>query len=281
MQFEAGQIEIAKRLTIGATIYQNWALGNAIFRNQFKDDYKALVCFIRTYAYQRRGAAAAYPIIAEMSLKKTFHEKITTVTAANAENAWEICKEIARENFNDLRLNKSHNPMNSDKGVLSRMANQRISNIARHVKDLIEQGKTGESYDFISSIRGIGSKIAPFYLRDMAYLGNFTENSINDQFYLQPIDTWLEQTLSIIFGNKVPTKLMEKQKIIVELCNKANCSPIAFNQGAWVLGSQIAKDFDGFQKIAKGDNARSIIEKHISETQKYIDGVKKIVDKFS
>jgi thermostable 8-oxoguanine DNA glycosylase len=280
MLFETKQIEIAKRLTLGAMIYRNLVLKDVIRYDQFKDGYKALVCFIQNYAYERQGAARAYPFIAKEALEKTFHGKITMVTVADAKKAWEIYTEIAKKDFNNLRLNESHNPMNPDKGVLSRLASQQISNIASYVKDLIEQGRTGEAYDFISSIRGVGSKIASFYLRDIAYLGNINENNIKDQFYLQPIDTWLEQTLSIIFKDKVPTREGEKQKIIVELCNKANCSPIAFNQGAWVLGSKIAKDFKTFRKFAEGEDVRSILIEHISRMHAYIDEVKKIVDKF-
>lgn len=281
MHFKSEQNEIAKRLTLGATVYQNYFLRDIIFRDQFKDNYKALVCFIQNYAYERQGAAAAYPIIAEMVIEKLFQGKMRLVTISHAKEAWKICKQIARKEFNDLELNESHNPMNSDKGVLTVMATEQISNISLHTKDLIERDKTREAHNLIKSIRGIGPKIASFYLRDIAYLGNLSESKIKDQYYLQPIDTWLEQSLSIIFADKVPTELTKKQKIIVELCEEANCSPIAFNQGAWVLGSQIAGDFNTFRKIAKGNNARAIIKKHISTKKEYIHQVEKIVDKFA
>jgi len=281
MRFEAEQIEIAKRLTLGAAIYQNHFLKDPIFREQFKDGYKSLACFIKNYVYERQGAAPAYPIIAGMSIEKVFQGQMRLVTVTHAKEVWKICKEIARNDFNNLKLNDSHNPMNSDRGVLSAMASRQISNISLHVKSLIERDKTIEAYNLIESIRGVGPKISSFYMRDIAYLGNLIESRIKDQFYLQPIDTWIEQTLSIIFGNKVPTKLREKQETIVELCSEANCSPIAFNQGAWVLGSQIAGDFNTFRKIVKGDNARAIIENHVAETKAYVTEVEKVANKFS
>lgn len=281
MHFKFEQIEIAKRLALGATVYQNYFLRDTIFKDQFKDNYKALVCFIQNYAHERQGAAAAYPIIAEMAIEKLFQGKMRMVAIGHAKEAWKTCKQIAKKEFNDLGLNESHNPMNSDKGILTVMAAEQISNISLHIKNLIERNKTKEAHNFIKSIRGIGPKIASFYLRDIAYLGNIIESKIKDQYHLQPIDTWLEQGLSIIFGDKIPRKLTEKQKIIVEFCEEANCSPIAFNQGAWVLGSQIAGDFDTFRKITKGKNARAIIEKHISTKKEYIHQVEKIVDKFS
>lgn len=281
MHFRPEQIEIAKRLTLGATVYQGYFLRDALFRDQFKDNYKSLVCFIQNYAYERQGAAAAYPIVAEMVIEKLFHGRMRLVTINHVKEAWKTCKQIARKEFNDLELNESHNPMNSDKGVLAVMATKRISNISLHTKDLIKGDETRKAHSLIKSTRGIGPKIASFYLRDIAYLGNLRERKIKDQYYLQPIDTWLEQSLTIIFGDEVPTELTQKQKIIVELCEQADCSPIAFNQGAWVLGSQIAGDFNTFQKIAKGSDAKAIIEKHISTKREYVHQVGKIIDKLA
>jgi hypothetical protein len=59
MQFTTDQIRIAKRLTLGASVYQNYYLRDNMFKDQFKDNYKALVCFLENYAYERQGAARA------------------------------------------------------------------------------------------------------------------------------------------------------------------------------------------------------------------------------
>ena len=48
-----------------------------------------------------------------------------------------------------------------------------------------------------------------------------------------------------------------------------------------MLGSQIAGDFNTFQKIAKGSDARAIIEKHVSTKREYVHQVEKIVDKLA
>lgn len=280
MQFTEQQIKIAKRLTLGAAVYQNYHLRDSIFEEQFKDGYKALVCFVQHYAYERQGAARAYPIIAKMTIEQMFRGKLPSVTQTHAEEAWKTYKEIARKDFNNIKLNKSHNPMRSDKGILTAMATHRIGNLSLYVKELIQQDKTAEAYSFIDSVRGVGSKIAPFYLRDIAYLGNLAESKIKDPHYLQPIDTWLEQTLSIIFGDEAPRKPIEKQKIIVKLCKAAGCSPIAFNQGAWILGSQVAGSFKMFREIAEGKNARSILQKHVLSMKQYVAEVEKIVGKF-
>lgn len=278
--FSENQINIARRLTFGASVYQNYHLRDPLFRAQFEDGYKALLCFTTKYAYERQGAARAYPVIARMCLER-LHKKNGAVTLDLSMKAWLIYKEIAEKEFNRLSVNASHNPMNSDKGIITAMATHKITNLALHIRELIKKGDTTKAHDFIRSIKGVGVKIAPFYLRDIAHLGNLREDAIKDPHYLQPIDTWLDQALAIIFQDKVPRKLVDKQKAIVELCKAAGCSAIAFNQGAWVLGSQMARSFKSFRQIAEGDNAKAIIEEHLSNMKQYMDEVQKLVQHFS
>jgi thermostable 8-oxoguanine DNA glycosylase len=126
---------------------------------------------------------------------------------------------------------------------------------------------------FVDSINGVGTKIASFYLRDIAYLSGIDETQIVDEHYLQPMDTWLEQSLRIIMRNSIPKKLQDRQRAIVDLCHQAGCSPIAFNQGAWVLGSQIAKNFNTFRKIASGDSVNQYLEDYIAEKRIYLQAI--------
>ena len=276
MPFTEEQIEIAKRLCLGATIYRNYHLGDPIHRNQFKDSYQALVCFVRNYAYERQGAAAAYPVIAEKSIEKVLCNGMRSINLENSEKVWRVYREIAKTEFNNLRINATHNPLKPDKGILTTMAKEQIKNLAVYVRDMIQNGNTKKVHRLLVNVRGIGTKIAPFYMRDIAYLGGLDEPEIKESYYLQPIDTWLEQTLSIILED-VPKKLEEKQRKIVELCKEADVSQTAFNQGAWVIGSQIAGNFKFFRQILKGRNAKSIIEKRIKEREEYLSAMKQFL----
>ena len=64
---------------------------------------------------------------------------------------------------------------------------------------------------------------------------------------------------------------------IIELCKEADVSQIAFNQGAWVIGSQIASNFNFFRQILKGRNAKSIIEKRIKEREEYLSEMRRLL----
>ena len=276
MPFTEEQIEIAKKLCLGATIYCNYHLRNAIHRNQFKDSHQALVCFVQNYAYERQGSAAAYPVIAEKSIEKVLSNRIGLIDLNDAKRVWKIYKEIAKNEFNNLKINATHNPLNSDNGILTTMVNEQIKNLAVYVRDMIQNGNTRKVHKLLVNVRGIGTKITSFYMRDIVYLGGLDELKIKDAHYLQPIDTWLEQTLSIILED-VPKKLEEKQRTIVELCKEADVSQIAFNQGAWVLGSQIAGNFSSFREILKGRNAKSIIQKRIKEREEYLSEMRRLL----
>ena len=270
MEVTSEQRDMAKRLSYGAVLFQSYYHKDSLFREQFRNNYQALVCFLVNYAYERQGAAPAYPKIAIKALRKRFGQIISSVTVEDATIIWKSYQEIARNEFSNLRVNWTHNPMSSDNGLLKIMVANSITNPATHVRNLIQRNQTKQAHKLITDIRGIGTKIASLYLRDIAYLSRLPEEEIEDQRYLQPVDTWIEQTLSIVFGGAKPRSLKKKQEMIVELCHTARVSPIAFSQGAWMLGSRVAGDYSTFKQLAKGQNAKTIIQKHIEERRIYV-----------
>jgi hypothetical protein len=270
MEFTEEQKEMAIRLSWGADLFRSYFYKDTSFTEQFEDNYQALICFFENYAYQRQGAAPAYPEIAIKALQNKFMRSVKSITIADAKEVWKSYQEIAKNEYNNLGVNRTHNPVCFDNGLLTVMAKKNITNLASHVKSLIQSNQTKEAHELVDDIRGIGTKIASLYLRDIAYLGRIPENTIKDSCYLQPVDTWIEQTLSIIFGQSKPTVLRKKQEIIVKLCETANVSPIAFSQGAWVLGSQVAGDYSTFEQLTRGQNAKAIIKEHIEERKRYV-----------
>jgi len=272
---------MAKRLSYGANLFRSYFYKDKSFNEQFEDNYQALICFYENYAYQRLGAARAYPEIAVKALQNRFNLSIKSITITDATEVWKNYQEIARNEYNNLGVNKTHNPMNSDDGLLTIMAEKNIINIASHVRNLLKNNQTREAHELVDDVRGTGTKIASLYLRDVAYLGKLPENMIKDPYYLQPVDTWIEQTLSIIFGNEKPKVLKEKQELIIKLCEKANVSPIAFNQGAWMLGSQVAGSYLAFQQLARGQNAKIIIKEHIEERKRYVSDAERWLQDWS
>jgi len=292
MRFNESQIRAAKLLEKVSFIYHNYYLDDEVYKEQFKDSYKALIVFLKKYAYERQGAAAAYSKIAYRCVSERYHDGAiwSVPTEEDAKDLWKDYKNMARKDFNlvdtegrtkgeKIKINELRNPMSEDGGVIDTLASKEISNIAVYVRDFVTSGKTYEAHKFIISIRGIGEKIASFYLRDTIYLAGLNEESITDLYLLQPIDTWLEQALEILFVHEAPRKMQEKQKLIADLTKESEVSSISFNQGAWVLGSQIAREFETFKKaLTEPDFLQSLIEKHIIENEKYLREAKGVLD---
>ena len=288
MHFNESQINIAKFLKKVSPIYQNYFLWKKLFREQFENGYKALICFLKNYAYERQGAAAAYSKIALKCFSNRYQDghNWRVPTKDDAKDLWEDYKNIAKRDYNlfdnrtgKVKVNQTHNPVNADRGVVDKLVSNNALNIAVYIRDLISCGDTTKAYNFIKEIRGIGEKIASFYLRDIAYLARLDEENISDLYLLQPIDTWLEQTFKILFNFDVPKNLQEKQKLIVDLCKESKVSSISFNQGAWVLGSQIAGEFETFKRaLFNCSFAQKIIRNHIKEKEGYLREVRNVLD---
>jgi len=248
MRFTDDQKRKAKLIAKASFIYQNLFLEGKKYPEQFENGYAALIRFISSYAYERQGSAAAYPRIAEKSINGIFNKKTWNVpSVSDAKRAWKLYRKIAKRDYNNLKLNELRNPLNSDNSILQNLAAKKVSNIASYTRDLIKSGNTKDAYNFLSNIRGIGGKIASFYLRDICYFAEIPEKDIKDIYLLQPIDTWLNQVVDILSPG-TGLSPMEKQQFIVGLCGD-EISGIEFNQGAWVLGSQIAGDYDTFKSV--------------------------------
>jgi hypothetical protein len=281
MEFNSNQLDMAKRLSFGASFFRNCYLtADPSSAKQFTDPYQALIRFVNSYAYERQGAAPAYKKIAEKVIEKIFNQRSISLTSADVSDAWTEYNTMARVEYNGLKVNGKTNPMSDDKGVLWVIERNRILNLASHTKCLIRNRKTLEAHSLIDSIRGVGPKIASLYLRDVAFLGEISEGGIEDQYLLQPYDTWIDQALTILVGATKPKTLKARQQMIVRLCLEAEVSPIAFNQGAWVLGSQIAEDFETFARLVEGKDSRAIIQQHLEEIERYVSEVRKLLQAY-
>jgi len=263
-------------------IVRNTASFSYLFRENFplnppKDAFSALVGFITSYSYERQGSAPAYKTIARRVVNEIFKGNIKKITQKEVDSAWILYQKIAEEDYSGLGLNETHNPLRSDKGVLKRLAEKDERNIYNYVKTMLKEGQVEKAYKFISSIRGVGPKITSLYLRDIAYIELEPAKHYNHLF--QPIDTWLDQVINIILrytSEEAPTRTSDKQKLIVELCKGAECSPIDFNQGAWYMGSVIAQDYGTFKDaIENREKAQSLIIERIKEREKTIYSMKK------
>lgn len=257
------QVLAARQVAKAASIYKNYILDE----NILGDEFHSLKTFLTGYAYERNVAVKIYRDLAVKALEMTFlSKKIMEITENDAEQAWKTYKDLKEKIYDrsnqKLRLNPLRNPMNVDCGILARMAERHIVNLSTFLLTEIKANNAREAHDFLREIRGIGAKIASFYLRDLVFQSKMDEATVNECFLLQPVDVWVNQVVEIIAEDAKEKTLIQKQQLILQLCSESNVSAIDFNTGAWVLGSIIARDADTLSGILKYglDSLDAIIE---------------------
>ncbi len=290
MSFTEDQKNKAKILDKFSKIYKNIYISDKKFQEQFTNGYIALEIFLGSYAYERQGSPNAFKKIALDCISKRYDNgnKWAIPTEEDVNVVWEDYKQIAKNEYNlidnkgKIKINQKRNPLSKDGGILVRIKDlKETNNIAKYVATCLIDNETKKAYEFIKKVRGCGEKIVPFYLRDIAdkIIENKSienESKISDLYLLQPIDTWLKQTFKIIFNEK-EVNTHEKQKEIVELCEKAKVSSISFNQGAWILGNQFAGNYKDLKELLnKKTKLQNLVKKKIKKLNIHIDALKDV-----
>jgi hypothetical protein len=256
LKLKKNQIKMIKRLEKGSIIYHRRFLSDPYIVKQKNSLYDSTICFLRHSAYARQGAAPGYSTLAVLAIDEILPRNAMQIEKTMVKDAWTTYKKLGRKHFPDLKLNENNNPMYWKDGILALMEKHGISNLYRYVADLLKNNNVKEAHKLVKEVRGVGTKISALYLRDVAFLENIPEDGLEDDYLLQPIDTWIRQGYSLIMGESMAKGEIGSMKAIVEMCNVADVSPIKFNQGVWVVGSQIAKDFYYLKRIAEGDTTR-------------------------
>jgi hypothetical protein len=209
--------------------------------DQLLTNKKEALKFLLSYAFGgRAGAPKSYWTVAlycvEQFCKGDNPEK-------DAARIWNEFKRRV------TKANPDRNPLNSEKKGPAVLLFD-----FTEVHSLLSQGKTQDAFDHLRAIRGIGPKIAAFFLRDVADFYGLYQPSWNAEqnFYMQPIDVWLEkvaQFLAIANGTP-PAEVRDAfgydqgsrdravaAWAISSVCRAENVNPLHFNQGAWFFAS--------------------------------------------
>lgn len=89
----------------------------------------------------------------------------------------------------------------------------------------------------LATIRGVGPKIASFFLRDCVAFHGLEPR--HDRALLQPVDTWVRRIGTMLAGSEMPDD--ELARWIVVNSQMRGVSPERVNMGMWYFGSQIAR----------------------------------------
>lgn len=116
-----------------------------------------------------------------------------------------------------------------------------------------------DAFDRLDRVRGVGPKIASFFLRDVAVW--FKINPPRNRELLQPIDVWVRRYVTRQTGAAVQSSdLLAAQWICAN-----SAVPEEANQGLWYFSSQIASSEVRMRRAIADDKCASVL------VERYVD----------
>ena len=232
---------------------------------------ESLAIFLKGYAFERRGRRPDYP-----------HAAADTVMEFGTELDPKLVWENFKKQIRDEHLNRKNNPLypSSDpddignainkKSVIEAIARHKSEPpriLAKHLSELVKNGDTIQAFEFLTSVRGVGSKIASFYLRDLADVTKINSSDIQERGLLQPIDVWVKRTVHRL----TKQQRMEDTQIanwIVINAHSCETSPEQINMGIWFYGAVMAgSKYRLYKTLENPKEAHSLIQDYYSRIQ--------------
>jgi hypothetical protein len=239
-------------------------------QDHLKDWLGAFKYFTR-YAYERSVKVQQY-IDSSIKVLKANKEDLNDLFLCTEFNK-ELEEKINLDYKNDIEShNNKYNPKvdimrcseKNKKSILRFLydinKDDNTKNIAEYVINHLKNGDVKTPYNTLTSIWGIGDKIATFYLRDcfLSLLENpskiLFKNPDEDKLHFQPLDTWVLSALEIIVKMRpMDKKKMSKgtfyKKVLLEFEKELELLSGQANIALWVLGAKISPSKVVFQKI--------------------------------
>ncbi|RKY04384.1 hypothetical protein DRP77_04015 [Candidatus Poribacteria bacterium] len=182
----------------------------------------ALIVFLEGYAFERRGCNPSYAhAAADILMSLPFKP--------DPAELWEMFRSC----LGGGKLNEKVNPLyhTDSEECNCLLCKVKGEDIIRQTEALIREDRVREAWEKLTSIRGIGAKIASLFLRDLAVWFDLTPNV--DRWYMQPVDVWVRRTVKLLSGSNMSDEEIAKWIVL----NSGN--PERANQGIWYFASQV------------------------------------------
>jgi len=255
-------------------------------RSLTEDWRHAFIWFLRSFAFERQGRSPHYSDIALKAVRsykeeQPYHENFE-------QKIWQNFLSRGRFPDDGKGANTKNNPLSPSKDEICSASALIASledydfNIVKWASLLVASGDVETVWDNLVKIRGIGKKIASFFLRDIVYAFEINEEIIRQKIYLQPIDIWTKRGAEVFakFISKTPYSYWDYAEIIIEVSEHARVSSTLTNTGLWILGSQLVRDGKQFQEVLlKYDNLLDFLYNQIHFHQNQGKTLEKVLNK--
>jgi len=227
----------------------------------------ALAFFLDYYAFERQGRSPDYSPAA-----------VDAVYASAGLDPSEIWSRYERL-LGGRKLNRANNPLCPrgtpfERGKTSHQTwqpsavefirtDQSPRNMLLWARDELVVDRTAETHRALCSINGIGTKIASFFLRDVAESSGIAVSL--DRHLLQPVDVWVYRLAELTCGGPRQRTGEECARAIVEKSLAEDVSPERVNQGMWYFATQVCGSSEYVVKRTIRDGAVwEAIEDHVA-----------------
>lgn len=235
------------------------------YSNYQNNIWDSLSIFLEGYAFERQGRRPDY-----------FHAAVDSLIHCRLQNNLDVncIWNTFKESLHNRKLNHRNNPLypssNPDNitgignkySLIEALLNNNLSTrtLTSFIQDTVDLNRNIiQAFSFLKSIRGIGDKIASFYLRDLVVVININLVNIKNRELLQPIDIWVERTIKILAGNQNMSRRQVANWIVVN-CIRHNLNPEHINMGIWFFCASIANsDYRLNQSLANINMAHSLV----------------------
>ncbi len=208
-----------------------------------KKPWQALAFFLEGYAFERQGRNPGYAHAAADAVREN-----SDLLGGNIdENVEREIWDSYRAKLRNRRLNAKLCPLNPAKSdcagsVFARLREHGETNLMTFTTALLKKD-VREAHNFIWSIRGSGTKIASYFLRDVKELYPIAEIAPNLRFLLQPVDIWVWRTVNILQGHEEFPSLWDAKesarKDAAQFIVNSSHDPERVNMGMWYFAAEV------------------------------------------
>lgn len=207
--------------------------------------------FLEGYAFEHQWRNPSFSPAAIEAIKRSKDSK------EFPHDVWENFRGLLNTDKLNLNLNPLYHREISCKNCIWCVLES--ENIVQRSQRDLDTSKTRAALERLKEIRGVGDKIASFFLRDVAIWYPSTHIDKEDRWLLQPIDIWVKRTVQYL--SRLNMNNEEVAKWIVDNCGQPECC----NQGIWYFGARIAgSDYTLRKSILDMNYAKRISEDHIA-----------------
>jgi len=235
------------------------------YPNHSRDIWDSLAVFLEGYAFERQGRrpdffhAGVDALIYCRQQNNNFNQNVINMI-------WQHFSQL----LNNQGLNPKNNPLypstnpnnlrnlNQSYSLIEVVINNNIhqnSTFTSYLHTLITQNQNAQpAFNLVKDIRGIGGKIASFFLRDLVDVMTINLQNVQNRQLLQPIDVWVERSVRILSNNPH----LNRQQVANWIVNNSlanNLNPERINMGIWFFCSQIVISEYRLNRILRNFNA--------------------------